>query len=383
MTVYLHTIATALPPTVYPQPFVRDLLRAQPGLSRLAQRLIPSVFNASGIDTRYSVIADYDGADGGAGGPFFDAQTRTMLSPSTGLRNELYQQEAPALFIGAARQALTRSGLRPEQITHVVTVSCTGFFAPGPDYLVVRALGLPTTTQRFHVGFMGCYAAFPALRMAQAFCEADPSAAVLVICAELCTLHAQVSSDPETLVSSAVFADGAAAAVLSSQAPQAGSTALRLDDFATALTPPEEGEHDMAWTIGDQGYHMVLSSYVPQLIATHLHSAVGPLLTGLPGTLSEAGQHIERWAVHPGGRSILDKVEGSLGLSTAQMAPSREVLRQYGNMSSATVLFILGDLLSELEAADTDGVQDGERICALAFGPGLTVESALMTAVQG
>ncbi len=371
MTTYLHTIATALPETAYPQTLIRDLLKAQPQLDRLAQRLIPGVFNASGIDTRYSVIEDYTGK----GGPFFDAGTGKMLSPGTGLRNELYTREAATLFVAAGKQALEQSGFEARDITHVVTVSCTGFFAPGPDYLVVRQLGLSPTTQRFHVGFMGCYAAFPALRMAQTFCEANPSATVLVICAELCTLHVKVSSDPDDIVSGAVFADGAAAAIVSSRPPQAGRVALRFDAFETALTPPDQGEKDMAWTIGDEGYQMVLSSYVPRLIETHLHGAVGPLLHTLPGELAEAGQHIGHWAVHPGGRSILDKVEGSLGLSEEQMQPSRGVLRQYGNMSSATVLFILRDLLAT--------VQEGERVCAMAFGPGLTVESGLMTGVEG
>ena len=369
MTAYLISAATAVPGTAYPQTLIRDLLRAQPQMDRLAQRLIPSAFNASGIDTRYSVIPDYLGA----GGPFFDAVSGQMLSPGTGLRNEVYTREVTPLFLDAGRRALEGSGLAPEDIIHVVTVSCTGFFAPGPDYLVVRALGLPATTQRFHVGFMGCYAAFPALRMARAFCDADPQANVLVICAELCTLHVKVSPDPDDIVSSAVFADGAAAVVVSAQPPVTGRTALRFDAFETALTPPDQGEKDMAWTIGDQGYQMVLSSYVPRLIETHLHGAVGPLLHTLPGELAQAGEHIEHWAVHPGGRSILDKVEGSLGLSETQMHASREVLRRYGNMSSATVLFILRDLLEE--------VRDGERVCAMAFGPGLTVESGLMTAV--
>ena len=370
MTSYLSALATALPETAYPQTFIRDLLRAQPELDRLAQRLTASAFNASGIETRYSAIRDY----AGGGGPFYDAASGKMLSPGTGLRNEVYQREVTPLFIAAAQRALEESGLTPADITHVVTVSCTGFFAPGPDYFVVRSLGLSPTTQRFHVGFMGCYAAFPALRMARAFCDAAP-ANVLVICAELCTLHVKVSTDPDDIVSGAVFADGAAAAVVSSRPPAPGRRALRFDAFETALTPPEQGEKDMAWTVGDQGYQMVLSSYVPRLIETHLHGAVGPLLHTLPGQLEEAGAHIERWAVHPGGRSILDKVEGSLGLSEAQMAPSRAVLRDYGNMSSATVLFILRDLFGQIET--------GERLCAMAFGPGLTVESGLMTAVMG
>lgn len=371
MTAYLHRIATAVPPTTYTQDFVRDLIRAQPEMNRLAQRLTASAFNASGIQTRHSVIRDY----AGEGGPFLDAASDKMLSPSTGQRNEIYQREAPALFIGAAKAALTESGLSPQDITHVITVSCTGFFAPGPEYMVVRALGLSPTTQRFHVGFMGCYAAFPALRMARAFCDADPQANVLVICAELCSLHVTVAPDPDTIVSSAVFADGAAAALVSGQPPRAGQTALRLDAFETALTPPGEGEKDMAWTIGDNGYQMVLSSYVPRLIETHLHGAIGPLLHTLPGQLEQAGEHIERWAVHPGGRSILDKVQGSLGLSDEQMAPSRATLRDYGNMSSATVLFILRDILHTAKA--------DERVCAMAFGPGLTVETGLMTGVGG
>ncbi|MFC6592737.1 type III polyketide synthase [Deinococcus lacus] len=369
MPAYLHAIGTAVPEHVYPQAMVRDLIRSQPGLGRLAQRLVPQAFNASGIDQRHSVLGDYGSAEGG---PFFAAKNGEMLSPSTGLRNEIYVQQAPELFLRAAKQALADSGLAPEDITHVITVSCTGFFAPGPDYLLVRALGLAPTTGRYHVGFMGCYAAFPALKMAKAFCDADSAATVLVVCAELCTLHVAVGNDPDTIISSTVFADGAAAAIVSAR-PSQQRLSFALDAFETTLTPPGEGEKDMAWTIGDEGYRMVLSSYVPAIIETHLHGALGPLLLSLSGTLSQVGEEVPLWAVHPGGRSILDKVQGSLGLSDSQMQPSREVLRQYGNMSSATVLFILRDLLAQAEP--------GERACAMAFGPGLTVESGLMTAV--
>ncbi|ADY27272.1 Naringenin-chalcone synthase (plasmid) [Deinococcus proteolyticus MRP] len=373
MSAYLLATGTAVPPHVYPQDMVRDMIKNQARLGRLARRLVPAAFNASGIDQRHSVIGDY--RPGSGGGAFYDEATGEMLTPSTGARNAVYVREATPLFVEAGRRALEASGLGAGDITHVVTVSCTGFFAPGPDYMVVRQLGLRPTTGRYHVGFMGCYAAFPALKMAKAFCDADPEAAVMVICTELCTLHVNPGDDPDSILSSTVFADGAAAAVVSGRPPQAGRQALRLDAFETTLTPPGEGEKDMAWSVGDQGYEMVLSSYVPDIIENHLHGALGPLLLNLAAELHASGAEVEHWAVHPGGRAILDKVQGSLGLSEEQMRPSREVLREYGNMSSATVLFIIGRLL--------DTAQPGERACAMAFGPGLTVESGLMTAVLG
>ena len=282
---------------------------------------------------------------------------------------------APAI-VQAAQAALSASGLAAADITHVITVSCTGFFAPGPDYAVVRGLELRADVQRFHVGFMGCYAAFPALRMAKAFCEANPQANVLVICAELCTLHMHSSSDPDTIIANSVFADGAAAALVSAQPPSSGKT---------TLTPLGIGEAEMAWTVGDQGFDMVLSTYVPSIIESHIVGALVPLLAhSSTPTNPQAreqtppqthGEQVQHWAIHPGGRSILDKVQSSLSLSDAQLRPSREVLRLYGNMSSVTILFILADLLQT--------VGEGEQVCAMAFGPGLTVESGLMTRVAG
>lgn len=376
MPVFLHAIEAAVPETAYPQAVIRDVIRAQPELSRLGQRLTTSIFNASGIDQRHSVVRDFLGSAGDSPGLFYDPGTSRMLTPGTGARNAFYVPHATELFVRAARGVLAAAPhLSAADITHVVTVSCTGFFAPGPDYALVRALGLPASTHRFHVGFMGCYAAFPALKMAQAFCEADPGATVLVVCAELCTIHMHSVDDPDTLIANSVFADGAAAVLVSARPPAPGTPALRLDRFETTLTPPGVGEADMAWTVGDQGYDMVLSTYVPDIIEAHIGEALAPLLGQLRGPGDAAHRGVERWAVHPGGRAILDRVQGSLGLSDDQLHPSREVLRRYGNMSSATVLFILADLLRS--------AGDEERVCAMAFGPGLTVESALMTRLCG
>lgn len=357
-------MGTAVPLTVLRQAAFRDLLAAQPGLSRLGVRRLRAAFDASGIDTRHTVVTELGDGPPAERPVHHDARTSTVLTPSTGARNAAYVREAPPLFLAAAKDALGGSDLDADDVTHVVTVSCTGFFAPGPDYLLVRQLGLPVTTQRFHLGFMGCYGAFPALRLAQAVCRADPGAVVLVVCAELCSLHLHVADDLDTVLSSSLFADGAAAAVVSGRAPGPGLGTVTLDELGTTLS--EDGEADMAWTIGDQGFDMVLSRYVARILGSSLPAAVPSLL----GTVRPAD--VDRWAVHPGGRAVLDQVQSALGLTDAHLAPSREVLRRYGNMSSATVLFVLSALLREPATAT-------EQLAALAFGPGLTVESALLT----
>lgn len=434
MTVTLRALQTVVPSTILIQDEVRDVFAAQPDLSRLAQRLVSTSFNLSGIDRRHTVIEELT-LDSEASDPqFFDAASGRLLMPSTKVRNELYITEATTLFVEAGRRALEACpGIEASDVTHVVTVSCTGFYAPGPDYMLVRELGLSPSTQRYHLGFMGCYASMPALRTAKQFVEADPAAVVLVVSAELCSLHLRTSNDPDTIVASSLFSDGAAAGIVSSRTLMQGEVAFNLDHFDTMITPVGEG--DMAWKIGDEGFEMVLSSYVPHIIDEHIEGALAPLLgrdaslagllpreesqgesleeladvfslsevlaealVGSPGgaaggggqvagaagaeravaapgaTLSSAIAH---WAIHPGGRSILDKTEAKLGLSEAQLVPSRETLRQYGNMSSATILFVMKNIL---EAPTTE---DGERVCAMAFGPGLTVESGLMTVVVG
>jgi predicted naringenin-chalcone synthase len=403
MPVSIRSIGTALPPTVIDQPHIRDVFRSQPGLGRLAPRLIGAVFDGAAIDTRHTVIAELGAepvaepaaggsGDDGATPTFYDRAEGRILRPTTGVRNDVYVAESPDLFARAAEEALAgAAGITAADVTHVVTVSCTGFFAPGPDYLLVRRLGLPATTRRLHIGFMGCYGAFPALRSARDTCLADPDAVVLVVCAELCTLHLRSSDDPDAIIASSVFADGAAAAVVTARPAPAGETVLDLDVLETVLTPV--GEDDMAWSIGDQGFDMVLSSYVPHIVEENIDDALVPLLAAEGVGVGD----VTRWAVHPGGRSILDRVQQRLGLSDPQMAPSREVLRTRGNMSSATVLFILREHL--VPDAVADGARDGalvdvsaaapagaadvapvrERVCAMAFGPGLTVETSLLT----
>ncbi|WP_262380985.1 type III polyketide synthase [Microbacterium sp. 1S1] len=378
-TPVLRSLQTIVPETVLVQEQVRDVFASQPELGRLAQRIVATSFNVSGIDSRHTVIGELSLDSETTDPVFFDRGSGRLLAPGTKARNDIYTREASRLFVEVARRALDADpDLTPADVTHVITVSCTGFHAPGPEYEIVRGLGLSDAVQRYHLGFMGCYASMPALRAAGQFCAADENAVVLVVSVELCTLHLRSSEDPDTIVASSLFADGAAAGIVTARDLPTTVPALRLDGFHTAIVP--EGVDDMAWTIGDSGFEMILSTAVPQIIGESIIGALAPLY-GREDGLAEAfaagrvGDRVRHWAIHPGGRSILDRVQERLALSDAQLRPARETLRENGNMSSATVLFVLKRILEQENAAP------GDRVAAMAFGPGLTAESALLTVV--
>ncbi|WP_157000835.1 type III polyketide synthase [Agromyces laixinhei] len=377
MTVSLRGVSTVVPSTVLVQDEVRDVFAGQPGLGRLGQRIVATSFNVSGIETRYTVLDELRWDARPDNPVFFDIDSGELLMPGTKVRNELYAEHATKLYVEAGRAAIEATpGLEASDVTHVITVSCTGFYAPGPDFMIARELGLDPGVERYHLGFMGCYASIPALRIASQLAKADASAVVLVVSVELCTLHLRTSNDPDTIVASSLFADGAGSGIVTARPLESGERAFDLDRFATRITPVGEG--DMAWKIGDHGFEMVLSNAIPAIIDDHITGALEPLFAhddALAAALAGDGSSdaVEHWAIHPGGRSILDKVESRLGLTEAQLVPARETLRDYGNMSSATVLFVLRNILH------SDAAADGDRVAAMAFGPGLTVESALMT----
>ena len=357
MPSYLQRIGSAVPATAYEQDFVRDTVAGWLGADRDRRlgRLVGRVFDRAGIDRRYSVLTDFERGEG----PFLDGGR--YAAPSTSARNEIYAREANRLAAQAARRAL--HGTEPASVTHVVTVSCTGFMAPGPDVHLVRSLGLDPSVQRTHVGFMGCYGAFPGLRLAHAFCAADPAAVVLVCSVELCTLHFDPQTHLDSLLSTALFADGAAAAVVSG-APPAKGVGFALDAFSTTLTDHDD---EMAWTIGDRGFRMRLSGAIPRLVRGEVTRALEPLWQSV-----DAGpEDVDAWAVHPGGPAVLDAVEDAFCLDDDALAASRGVLAQYGNMSSATILFVL-------EALRRGRSETSGRVAAMAFGPGLTLESAVL-----
>lgn len=365
MPVYLHGVATAVPPTAYSQESALEVMRAWIGGDRRTDHLLHRIYRHSGIDTRHSVLGDF--APDGRAGFYRDAASGAFRNPGTAERNDRYAREALVLFPQVAARALAQTpGFGAEDVTHVITVSCTGFVAPGPDLAVARELGLRPGVERYHLGFMGCYAAFPAMRMARAFCQADPGAVVLVVAVELCSLHLQPRCELDALVAASVFADGGAAALISARRPAAGG--LRLDGFGGAVA--REGAGDMAWTIGDSGFDMVLSSYVPKIVGARAREVVDPLLENAGVSRRE----VRRWAVHPGGRAILDRVGQGLGLPEQALRASRAVLARYGNMSSATVLFVLREILAASPEA-------GEAVVAMAFGPGLTVDAGVFGVV--
>lgn len=365
MSVYIHNIATAVPEGHFEQSFLREKMKEHVSQRPATRRIIHSLYANSGINKRHTVVNDFHSN----GHPkLFFKNEGTLGEPSTKTRNDLYSKHAKKLFVDVAKQLINQNKtVVKEDITHVITVSCTGFFAPEPAYEIVKRLGLSPSTQRYHVGFMGCFAAFPALKMARSFCEADPDATVMVVCVELCTLHLQASEETDQLISASVFADGGAGAIVSAKSPDAGMPAFRMEQFQTSIA--DQSEKDMAWTIGDTGFDMVLSTYVPDIIQSNLVSSLKPLMEAYNYSFSD----IDHWPVHPGGRAILDKIEQSLDLDSTQLAHSRNVLANYGNMSSATILFVLKELLNQ------PSVNAEEQALAMAFGPGLTIESGLLT----
>ncbi len=366
MPSYLGAIGTATPPHRLAQPTIAGFMAEALELDAGGTRKLRALYRVSGIEHRHSVLADY-GRDNGTY-EFFPNTPGLEPFPSVGLRMAAYRREALPLALAAVRDSLRQApGIEAASLTHLITVSCTGMYAPGLDIELVTALALPPSVRRTCVNFMGCYAAVNALRLANDICRADPAARVLVVSVELCTLHFQKSHDPDHLVSNALFSDGAAACLVLGQ-PLPGPTPwLALQAFHCGLAP--EGVRDMAWHIGDFGFEMTLSGYVPALIERGIGQLTADLLKDLPVRRED----IRHFALHPGGRKILEAIEKALGLSRDDNRYAYQVLRDYGNMSSATVLFVLRELLAAATPAD-----NGAPVLSCAFGPGLTMEAMLL-----
>jgi predicted naringenin-chalcone synthase len=333
-------LATAVPDLDFEQDYRRWAL-SRLGESREA-KLYDRMAARSGIEHRWSVLSEEDAKlDEGLG--FYGA-----AAPSTSARMAIYAREAPELALRAI------AGL-PElgDPTHIVVASCTGFVAPGIDQIIARRLGLADDIERVLIGFMGCYAAVTALRTARHIVRSEPGARVLVVTVELSSLHHAEEMDLEPLLMGAQFGDGAAAAIVTGEGP-----GLELGDGVSAAL--EDSDELITWRIGDTGFRMRLSGEVPGRIAAALADpAVQARITG-----GHAPSEIEGWAVHAGGRSILDAVEKGLHLAPSALDESREVLRMCGNMSSSTLMFALERIMRKRPAS---GV-------ALAFGPGLAME---------
>jgi len=341
---------------------VRHAEQAVLDITTEQRRKINIFYRHVGIERRHSVLLrDEEGAADRQ--TLFEARGwENRNGPTTGERMGIYEQEAPLLAIKASNQALEQAGLAPGEVTHLVTVSCTGFSSPGTDIRIIKALELPRTVERANIGFMGCHGALNGLKVASAFTQAQPDACVLLCAAELCSIHVQFRYDPGHVLANALFADGAAAVVgRAEEKPSDG--AWQVAATGSCLIP--DSEDAMTWHIGDHGFTMTLATSVPGLIGTYLSEWLDTWL-GRHGVRRE---EVKSWAVHPGGPAILDAVVDALSLPVDAVDVSREVLRYCGNMSSPTALFVIKKLKEERHA---------ETPCvALGFGPGLYVEAAL------
>jgi len=354
---YLNRVAVAVPEHEVHGTFVDFAERA---LSDRRSRLVfARMASRSEIRQRWSCLRP---AAPGANDRV-DADGFYMLGsfPGTGVRMQRYEREAPAL----AARAVDGLGLGDGagDITHLVVASCTGMSAPGVDFEVMRRCNLNPSVERNHLGFMGCNAAINALKLARHIVRSEADAKVLVVCVELCTLHLQEADDLERLLTFLLFADGCAAALVSAE-----PSGFALEGFHAEVMP--EAARHITWSIGDTGFDMLLSGEVPQAIGAALRSGSDRVLSGAQPA------DIALWAVHPGGRTVLDAVEQAFALEPAALAFSRTVLRDYGNMSSPSVLFVLEAMLRQKPPP-------GARGCAMAFGPGLTAETMLFSAVGG
>lgn len=330
--------------------------------------LVRRFFGSAGVNTRHVVIAeprDGDGDDSlSHAGTFYPASTRRDdRGPGTAARMEMYEHWAPRLAIEATTRALETSSIDARDCGHLVTVSCSGFSAPGVDIALIRELGLSPDVSRTHIGFMGCHGLMNGLRVATALAHTQPHRPVIVSAVELCSLHFQYGAKIDHVIANSLFADGAASLLISATAsePMLG----RFIDHASCVIPATE--ELMHWKIGDHGFEMHLAPTIPDCIQSRLRPWMVEWLSHHDLTLRDVGG----WVVHPGGPRILDAVRDSLDLAEADLAASRTILETHGNMSSATVLFILDQCLQ------TRRDRDAGPVVMLAFGPGLTIEAAL------
>jgi predicted naringenin-chalcone synthase len=353
-TAYLNRIATATPPHDVHRAFISFAETLVPeGTER---SLFKRMVRMSAIEHRYSFIEPQISPEG----KWKDAEGIYVPGsfPNTARRMEAFERFAPQL----ARCALNKLAITEEErqsITHVIVTSCTGLYAPGIDFDVVDALEIEHPVERIMIGFMGCYAAINALKSARHIVRSEPDACVLILSLELCTLHMQETPELEQVLSFLLFADGCTACLVSGR-----PTGFAMDSFLALRLP--ETAHLITWKIREKGFDMQLSGQVPAEIRRTLGEVGSEVLQGRDASA------IDLWAVHPGGRTILDAVEKGLALAPDALTESRHVLANYGNMSSASVMFVLHELMRR--------ARTGQQGCAMSFGPGVTAETMLFRA---
>ena len=352
-------IGTAVPEHQHKQEDILDFMQRVYALNEGDRRKLRFLYRQGGIDTRYSVIPDYSRSANSW--QFYSPSENLEPFPNLEQRMQWYQQHAAKLSLQAIKKCVENFA---GSITHLITVSCTGMSAPGLDLELLELLQLPATTFRTSVNFMGCYAAIHALKIADAFCRTDKNANVLLVCTELCTLHFQKEHTIDNMTSSMLFSDGAAAVLVTGNNEQKG---LSIDHFYSTVAV--KGKKDMAWELSSKGFLMTLSGYISELIEEDFNS----LVTNAVAAAGLRKEDITRWCIHPGGKKILEAVHKSLEFTNGQLENCYTVLKEYGNMSSPTVLFVLEKIMKEK-------MEDPSKIFGAAFGPGITMETFILSA---
>lgn len=354
------SIGTAVPEHKHEQTAILDFMQTVYALNDTDKRKLKFLYRQGGIDTRYSVIPDYSLP--ASAWKFYPPTENLEPFPGLEKRMHWYKEYAASLSLAAIKKCVENFSQYP--VTHLITVSCTGMSAPGLDLELLSLLKLPATTFRTSVNFMGCYAAIHALKIADAFCKADEKANVLIVCTELCTLHFQKEHSTDNITSSMLFADGSAAVLVTGNKKAAG---LQIDSFYSMVS--EKGNQDMAWELSSKGFQMVLSSYVADIIEENFDALVQQALIAANVCIEE----ITHWCIHPGGKRILQAIHKSLVFTNGQLQPCYDVLKDYGNMSSPTVLFVLEKIMKGLNKKEPG------KIFGAAFGPGLTMETFILS----
>lgn len=334
-------------------------------MNEVEKRKLKFLYNHSGIEKRYSVIPDY--SLNANEWQFYPATENLEPFPDLELRMEWYNKTAAPLSIKAIEKCIDKK-INKNEITHLITVSCTGMSAPGLDLQIMQEMDLPLNIFRTSVNFMGCYAAIHGMKLADALCKADKDAKVVVVCTELCTLHFQRENSMDNIASSLLFGDGSAAILVVPDEKE-------LDGFKIKNFYSEvgfNGKEHMSWQLSSSGFLMTLSGYVPELIEQDFDQL-------LENALKHANMNkdeISHWCVHPGGKRILTSIEKSSGVSSEDLKSSYEVLNDYGNMSSPTILFVLKNIMDSLK--NQSPLQKPVNIFGAAFGPGLTMETFIL-----
>jgi alpha-pyrone synthase len=367
MPSFINAIGTAVPENKIHQQQIADFMCEAMNLAPNDARKLKALYRQTKIINRHSVLNDYTQKIGKYS--FFPNTQNLEPFPTILPRMLAYRKYALPLAIEAIENCYQHlENTEYSDITHLITVSCTGMYAPGLDIDIVQHLGLNGNTKRTCINFMGCYGAFNALKLADSICNAEPNAKVLIVSVELCTLHFQKNLTDNNLLSNALFADGAAAVLV--QFKPSSLLNLKLKSFYCDLFP--EGKSDMEWNIANFGFEMTLSSNVPKIIKY----GIGKLFNKLLFNSHLNNEDISLYAMHPGGRAILEAIESALNLEKTDNIYAYEILANYGNMSSATVLFVLKNMMSQLSETDKN-----KNILSCAFGPGLTLEAMILEVV--